>query len=466
MWRHLRPELVEFSATKEGENARFCSRAMSETELFAIRQGKLRRTLDEVRRRSPYYRERLRDVGRWPSVTDLRDLPMTTKEDLRANRDELACIPLQECDLYCETTGTTGEAAASPRHALDRIWVVSNWAHAWQHMVPAGGGVVGICGPTELHGMVDSFTDVFHRLGRCVAKIYPFSTKVNFEKALKVMKQLPVEILCVTPTVALMLAKAARGLGYDTQRDFRLKRIFLTGELCSDAMCRNVASFWPAEVTNNPFASQEALGFSTGAADGRLYTFPLSYVYELVDPATGEPTADGRRGELVITMIEPGARPLIRFRTGDFVELAAPRPGAPLPSASVTPLGRTRDILTFEGGRAVTAYEVEQALLAPLERIVSYQLTIEPTGHGSRLVAELEVERGRVLREEELDAAAGAVHACTGTCPVVRQVDQTDGAANMGALAGWKAARLKDLTATVPDPERALAERVGARRAG
>jgi phenylacetate-CoA ligase len=337
-------------------------------------------------------------------------------------------------------------------------------------MVPAR-KVVGIIGPTELHGMVDTFTDVFQGLNCCVGKIYPFSTKVNFKKALEVLKKLRVEILCVTPTIALMLARAAMDNGFRLESDFALKKIFLTGELCSREMCRNVSSFWKATAINNPFASQESLAMAAGDMDGKLHTFPLSYVYELIDPQTevskyhsANGTADRVvRGELVVTMLEEGARPLLRYRSGDYVEIA-PCSFANRPSVFLTPLGRVKDIIAMPGGVVRTAYEIEEAVLRPLQRILNYELALQPPTAKPTLKLDIELEPGRLLTAKEKTSVIESLRECTGVEAEIMQVEKGSGASNMSALAGWKAARFRDLTLETRDAEREYAEIVGSRR--
>ncbi|MHB9093482.1 MAG: phenylacetate--CoA ligase family protein, partial [Eubacteriales bacterium] len=40
---------------------------------------------------------------------------------------------------------------------------------------------------------------------------------------------------------------------------------------------------------------------------------------EVINPATLEPLPDRERGEMVLTTLRKKARPMIRFRTGDYV---------------------------------------------------------------------------------------------------------------------------------------------------
>jgi phenylacetate-CoA ligase len=57
------------------------------------------------------------------------------------------------------------------------------------------------------------------------------------------------------------------------------------------------------------------------AHSGRLHLLDDEFIAESFDPETGRPAADGHLGELVLTNLGRHSRPIIRYRTGDFVRL-------------------------------------------------------------------------------------------------------------------------------------------------
>jgi len=70
---------------------------------------------------------------------------------------------------------------------------------------------------------------------------------------------------------------------------------------------------------------------------------------ETVDPVTGEPIADGKIGELVVTMFVDRMMPLIRFRTGDLVSIDRSACGCGSTHARFQLLGRASDQILVEG---------------------------------------------------------------------------------------------------------------------
>jgi phenylacetate-CoA ligase len=75
---------------------------------------------------------------------------------------------------------------------------------------------------------------------------------------------------------------------------------------------------WGMEVFDHPGLTEVgAWGFECGAHAG-VHPIEAEYLFEVVDPHTGEPTDDG---ELIITNFGRACNPVIRYRTGDRVRL-------------------------------------------------------------------------------------------------------------------------------------------------
>jgi phenylacetate-CoA ligase len=151
---------------------------------------------------------------------------------------------------------------------------------------------------------------------------------------------------------ALTTAKLASQLGFDLKKDFALEVIMLTGELGSPAMMSNIEGLFGAKTYNFLYGAQEALVLATVTSSRRMHVFPLNFYYEVIDPGTGQrvtPDQGVRTGELVISMLFQGSKPMLRYRTGDFVRLHEAGPDHVFPSPVVEVLGRTRDALVLNG---------------------------------------------------------------------------------------------------------------------
>ncbi|MEA2740557.1 MAG: phenylacetate-CoA ligase, partial [Acetobacteraceae bacterium] len=110
-------------------------------------------------------------------------------------------------------------------------------------------------------------------------------------------------------------------------------------------------------------------GVAQECADSRdaLTIWEDHFFPEIIDPATGEPVAEGETGELVITTLTKEGMPLIRYRTRDLTRLLPPtsRPMRRIDRIS----GRSDDMLIIRGVNVfpsnIEAVLAKEARLAP-----------------------------------------------------------------------------------------------------
>ncbi|WP_248958363.1 phenylacetate--CoA ligase family protein [Sphaerisporangium perillae] len=443
MFTIYHPELAETARSLRDRHRAFLAGEWDDERLARHQADLLRKTVSYVKERSPFYRRRLEGFS---EDDDLATLPFTTKQDLRDAQFDMLSRPMHEAWIFYETTGTTGRATPCPRDDNDSLHNNTVLTAYYETVFAQFGDaqVVGVSGPTELHATGDTFGDVCRNLGIAVAKMWPHSPMIGFDRALEVMRMLPVTGLFCTPGMALSLAKKAREAGLDPAADFSLDVLMLTGELASPSLLAGIGSLWGARAYNCLYASQEASVLAAAGADGGLYTAPLINHYEVIDPVTLRAApADGagvRQGELVVTNLYQGAKPLVRYRTGDMVRLHPADPGSSIPAPRLEVLGRVGDQIVLNG-HSVTGYDLENLLLRHVRGFLDYQIRLESTPYGDDRVnlllhgasgddpgLSLAKEECRELLETELVISFGDPGSITST----------------GAMVSWKAARVVD----------------------
>jgi phenylacetate-CoA ligase len=412
--------------------------------------GRLAAVLRHVTARSPFYRRHLAgvDIGRVTPQT-LHELPFTTKEDLRREMYDVLSGSPAEASIFYETTGTTGPSTPCPRGARDIMTSNAAVEEAWRRLFLARFGdrmpVVGLMGPSELYAFGDVFTAVTAALGACHVKIWPESPRVGFRKALRLIQELGVEVIVCAPALCLSLAKAARHFGYATSV-LPIKMFLVLGEICTPQFAANVTSVWPdAVVYPTLYGSQEALCIATGASTGKLHLSQLNYLAELVDPDSGRYLGDAGEGELVLTMLIDGIKPLIRYRTGDLVRITPAPAGPPLPGPVVDVIGRAADRIQL-GTATIQPAELEAAVLDGVRGCLGYQVVIDRDSGGADQVT----VRMDLLSEAGGDAGAvGAgvaarLRGLTGLRADIVVDANLDPVTNTGSFVSWKAARILD----------------------
>jgi phenylacetate-CoA ligase len=120
------------------------------------------------------------------------------------------------------------------------------------------------------------------------------------------------------PTYALHLARLLEEEG----TRLPVERLFLWGEMGPSVPTVRAAieEAWHHASVRDVYAVEELGVLAAECGEGAgLHCFEDRFVYEVVDPVTGEVLGPGGRGELVVTPLHAEAMPLLRYRTGDLV---------------------------------------------------------------------------------------------------------------------------------------------------
>jgi len=456
MYSFFRPELAAVAEQVHDEQLEYENGGYSAQSVVAVQRDRFNSIVDYVHASSKFYSRHLDAFvaarGNGFELEDVEHIPFTTKDDLRVARHDITSQPLHNAWV----------STPCPRNEIDSI--VNNTALILRYRaVLAQHGsehVIGIMGPTELHSTGDTFEDVFRALGHTIVKMWPRSPLVGIERALNLIEDLGITALVCTPGVAVELARHLIRAG-ESPTKFGLKFLFALGELITPQLLGNLGAIWNTPIYNCMYASQEASILAVVSADGRQRTVPLNNYYELIDPETAHrievpPDGSDVRGELVVTNLYRGQKPLIRYRTGDMVIASATGDGGWV----VEPIGRVRDTVEL-GGRRFTAYEIEAAIFEHLSGCLDYQMSV--MDREGEEILDIVVEMPFARDDSLLELLARRIESSLGVRTEVRR-GQTDSLAGTAAMVSWKAARFHDRRKTGIDDERVVAQRISAIR--
>jgi phenylacetate-CoA ligase len=248
-----------------------------------------------------------------------------------------------------QTSGTTGKA---PIRVLDTSESWDWWARCWGH-VYRGAGV----GPGDRVFFAFSFGPFIgfwaaYEGARTVGAMTIPGGGMQTEQRLQAMLDNDVTALCCTPTYALRLAEMADQLGMD----LAASRVHTTvhagepGASVPGVRARIERVFGARCHDHTGMTELGATGFTCQEQDG-VHLIESEFIFEVVDPQTLQPVSSGEQGELVATNLGRAGMPLIRYRTGDLVQLdeapcACGRTGARLAGGI---LGRADDMVVVRG---------------------------------------------------------------------------------------------------------------------
>ncbi|MDR1854424.1 MAG: phenylacetate--CoA ligase [Azoarcus sp.] len=343
-----------------------------------IQLEKLRKQVAWAYDRVPWYRERFGELGITPAdiraLEDVRKLPFTDKKVLRDTYPYgLAAVPLDDIVRLHASSGTTGKpiVIGYTRHDLD----------VWSDCVARLVAMTGITRADRVqmafgYGMFTGGFGLHYGCEKLGCMMVPAGSG-NTERHLMMIEDYKTTVLISTPSYALHMCEVGEALGFDWKASSLRVGLF-GGEPCTPGMKREIEARMHILCTDN-YGLTEVNGPGVGgeclAARTQQHIAEDHFLWEIVDPESGEPLPEGAEGELVLTLLDKEAFPMLRYRTHDLTRVttepcACGRTHARMDKVRV----RTDDMLIVRGTNIFPS-QVEDVLqsiegVAPHYRIV------------------------------------------------------------------------------------------------
>lgn len=336
--------------------------------------GMVKRMYDNV----PFYRNKLKEIGIEPgdikSVDQLKDLPFTTKTDLRDNYPfGLFTVPQSEVVRIHASSGTTGKPTV--------VGYTNQDIDVWAEVVARSLTMAGIHSGDTIqiaygYGPFTGGLGLHYGAEKVGATVIPISTG-NTKKQLQFMTDFKATALACTPSYAAHLGESILKEGISPE-DVKL-RIGVFG-----------AEPWTKELRNQiekllNIKAYDIYGLSEVIGPGVSmececqcgnHVFEDHFIPEIIDPETLEVLPDGQQGELVFTTVSKMAMPLLRYRTRDLTRLHREKCDCGRTLVRMDKcLGRTDDMLIIRGVNVFPS-QVESVLMDMTETTPHYQLII------------------------------------------------------------------------------------------
>jgi phenylacetate-CoA ligase len=225
----------------------------------------------------------------------------------------------------------------------------------------------------------------------------------NTKRQVSIMKDFGSTALACTPSYSMYMAEVAEEMGFNPQRDFKLKTGCFGAEAWSEEMRNNVEKRWGI-TAHEHYGLTEIIGpgVVSECEHKKLHINADHFLAEIIDPKTGETLEPNEEGELVFTTLTKEAFPAIRFRTKDLASLSedACECGRTLPVQSRIK-GRSDDMMKVKGV-IVFPSQIEAALMQVTGVSDNYQIIKTKKGDITSLSVEVEPTEER-YKEGHLD---------------------------------------------------------------
>lgn len=367
--------------------------AMERSRLEALQLERLRDTLERVYASVPLYKRKFDDAGVKPSdvrsLDDLRRLPFTVKDDLRAAYPYgMFAVPLRDIVRVHASSGTTGQVTVVGYTKGD----IDRWADLMARtLVCAGATPDDIIQVSYGYGLFTGGLGVHYGSERLGATTIPISGG-NTKRQVQVLKDFGVTGLGATPSYALLIGETALEMGIDP-RELPLRFGVFGAEPWSENMRRQIEETLGI-VAIDIYGLSEVLG--PGVASECLHKDGLHvnedhFIVEIIDPETLEPVPDGEEGEVVFTTITKEGIPVIRYRTRDISRIVPGQCACGRTFRRIQRVfGRTDDMLIIRGVNVFPS-QIEQVLTGIPGVAPHYQVVLTKRGVMDHVEVHVEV---------------------------------------------------------------------------
>ena len=359
-------------------------------EIKEYQLNSLKKTLSHASRKSVYYRN-LADYD-IKDLNDLSKLPFTYPDDLKKEPYKLLCVPLGDVKriftLY--TSGTTG----TPKKVL---FTQEDIGRITDYMGVISKTVAECAGLSEGYTVVQLIPDgkpesqaKLSSQGATKVKAVPITVNpsLDSESIVKAIEEHKPDILFGTPSKIYRISQECKER-HNLDR-IGVKVLFLSSEYASEAMERKLRDIWGCEVYR--YFGMTEMGFIGGAdcqAHKGFHLNEMDFLIEVVNTETGEVMKAGM-GELVFTTLRREAMPLIRYKTGDLVELLPERCSC---GTSLKTIGRTikrADGIEKLGNKEVSLIDFDEALYT-VPQLTDYQVAFSRDGEKDIVIVKAEL---------------------------------------------------------------------------
>lgn len=288
---------------------------LARAELRALQEDRLRALVRRIFDQPiGFFRDKLTAAGLGPddikSLDDLPRVPRTVKQELRDDEAShppfgtYRGAPLEACVRVSTSSGTTGRPTITLFTPHDLEVEYDAGARMFHRQGRRAGEIITHAHPGGLNGGQALLGGVIEHFGCLNIAVGPPMSKQDAQSAVRLWAELKPHHYEMFGPALHTFYEAAKELGYEPERDLNM----------------------PAPKDMPPYRTMSAgldcfafLG-SACVQDNGAHACEDEAIVECVDPVTGEPMRDGRRGHLVVTSLTKD-NAMLRYDLQDIVRL-------------------------------------------------------------------------------------------------------------------------------------------------
>ena len=420
--------------------------------LATIQTERLKLLVRRAYEHIPFYRRVWQAHGFSPShirsARDVTKIPLVTKKQVAESLEQHPPFGDYQGDFKTvrvqASTGSTGKPKPIFHTRSDWENIALLWARRLRAQGVRQGDIVQIAFAYTLFIVGFTSSEGAMRLGATVVPTGSGAVTPS-ERQLQLMNDWRTSVVGCTGSYMLNLADVARSMQLDPAQDLNVRVSFHTAEPLTEGMRAQIQKEWGCKAYNN-YGSVET-GAPTYECEEQhgLHVSEDAYIFEVIDPQTGEPVPDGEEGELVVTTLTKEAAPFIRYRIGDITSFMSETCPCGRTFKRLAPIrGRVDDMIKVKG---VAVYPTDFEPSIKRSRLFSneYLITVWREGYKESVKVSVEYIGPGAGRDEACGRLASDLHSALGLRCEVEALTEGEIKTLLGAEKRIKYKRIRDL---------------------
>ncbi len=367
---------------------------MDRERLRTLQLEKLKEQVTYTYKHVPYYCDRMNEFGVLPehiaTLDDIRKLPFTDKTALRDTFPfGMFAVDMEDIIELHSSSGTTGKPIVVG-YTHDDMDV---WSECIARLVQMAGVV-----PSDIaqmafgYGMFTGGFGLHYGLQRLGCAMIPAGSG-NTERHIQMIEDYGSTVLISTPTYALHICEVGEQMGFDWKSSTLRVGLF-GGEPCPPAIKEEIEGRMHIICTDN-YGLTEVMGPGVSgeclAHRDQQHIAEDHFLWEVIDPETGEPMPEGAFGELVLTPLDKRGIPVLRYRTHDLTRVVTDTCECGRTMARMDKVRSRSDDMLIIRGTNVFPSQIEDVLKDIVEVTPHYHIVVETIDGMDSLTVETEI---------------------------------------------------------------------------
>ncbi len=291
-------------------------------DIKSFQETKLKELLKYANANSPFYKKLFEsnkiDLNQISSLEDLKQIPVTTKDDLNKHNFDFICVPKEKIIDYVTSSGTLGDPVtfALTNNDLERLAYNENISLA--------------CTGANKNDVFQLMTTLDRRfmaglayfmgikqMGAGVVRVGNGMPEFQWDT----IKRLQPTIAIAVPSFILKLIEFAEQNKID-YKNCSVKKIVCIGEAIRNedfslnTLGKRIHDLWDVQLFSTYASTEMSAAFTECEFGVGGHHHPELLIIELLDD-NNQPVKAGEAGELTVTTLGLEGMPLLRFKTGD-----------------------------------------------------------------------------------------------------------------------------------------------------